>query len=51
MTSPFVWKYAGTGHQRTDRRSRIACGLVAARYGFLCREAGYFPDDAAKQGD
>ena len=30
---------------------RIACGLVAARYGFLCREAGYFPDDAAKRGD
>ena len=29
----------------------IACGLVAARYGFLCREAGYFPDDAAKRGD
>ena len=31
--------------------ARIACGLVAARYGFLCREAGYFPDDAAKRGD
>ncbi len=52
MTSPL--RFGSTparGHQRTDRRSQLRVDSLQLDTVFLCREAGYFPDDAAKRGD